>query len=129
MSTSSLTPVTNSNYIAGGSYSSRDLSQIIPKIEYIYATCPNEFNNNPVLQTINISGNGTTNYSVVVSEYYNYPDPGSGGTYKVSEQTDNFGTIVIYNKQNTSFTFTVNRTGTGDYTNLDLVFAVIYGIS
>jgi len=129
MSTSSLTPVTNSNYIAGGSYSSRDLSQIIPKIEYVYATFKSTsgFNPDPLTQTITISGNGTTNYSVVISQYYNYVTPG-GSTYNVSAQSDNFGTIVIYNKQNTSFTFTVNR-GNGDFTNLDLVFAVIYGIS
>lgn len=83
-------------------------------------------NGSSVSSTVNITGNGSTNYAVFPSVYYGYS--GSSGTYNATDTSSAMNTIVISNITSTHFDFHVSKS-TGDNVNVFIVFMVVFSSS
>jgi len=103
-----------------------DLAKIIPPIQYAYFNIKDTGNepDSKLTGIISINSyNSSANYYVLTSYLSNYS--GGSGTYNPANTVTALGVPVIYNKTESSFNYTINKT-TGDNANIYGCFTIIY---
>lgn len=111
----------DTGYLAKTYYNS-DLAKIIPPIQYAYYYV----NDDQGLAnfTVIINGHLNTNKYYVLTSLVDQHGS-SSSTYTAPELVQALGSVIIYNKHISNFSFYVNKTD-GDITRLYLCFTIIY---